>query len=50
MTPADFAALGKETVSRARDVASAAGGFLGIGKVSEAETRALQAVEEAFGS
>jgi hydrophobe/amphiphile efflux-3 (HAE3) family protein len=35
-------------VGRARDVASTAGGFLGVGAVSRSEERVLEALEQAF--
>jgi hypothetical protein len=47
---AERAALQQEILGRARQVAEAAGGILGLGsKVSEAEQRALRELEKAFG-
>lgn len=49
LSPADFTALRTSILGRARTVAAAAGGFLGLGsKVSEAEERELKALEKAF--
>lgn len=49
MTAEARAALRQETLGRARRVAEAAGGFLGLGsKVSEAEHRVLAGLEHAF--
>ncbi len=42
--------LRDEVMGRARDVAQSAGGFLGIGTVSEDEERILNELEAAFGS
>jgi len=43
------AALQRDTIGRARRVAEAAGGFLGLGsKISDAEAQALARLEEAF--
>lgn len=43
-------ALAEEILGRARQVAEAAGGILGFGKrVSEAEQRAIEALQKAFG-
>lgn len=48
-TPPTRAALQRETLGRARRVAEAAGGFLGLGnRVSEAEARVLAELERAF--
>ncbi len=47
---AERAALKQEILGRARQVAEAAGGILGLGnKISEAEQRALDELEKAFG-
>ncbi|HEV7264662.1 MAG TPA: hypothetical protein VGN83_07080 [Falsiroseomonas sp.] len=49
LAPEGRAALHRETIGRARRVAEAAGGFLGLGtKVSEAEERVLAKLDEAF--
>jgi hypothetical protein len=49
LAPEGRAALRRETIGRARRVAEAAGGFLGLGnKVSEAEERVLARLDEAF--
>lgn len=48
-TPAARGALQRETLGRARRVAEAAGGFLGLGKrVSDAEAKVLAELERAF--
>ncbi len=48
---ADFSALRTSILGRARTVAAAAGGFLGLGsKISDAENRELKALEHAFKS
>ncbi|MGG5808979.1 hypothetical protein [Falsiroseomonas sp. CW058] len=50
LAPEARAALRDETIGRARRVAEAAGGFLGLGrKVSEAEARVLARLGQAFG-
>jgi hypothetical protein len=47
---AERAALQQEILGRARQVAEAAGGILGLGnKISEAEQRALDELQKAFG-
>lgn len=49
LAPEDFATLRKNVLGRAREVASAAGGFLGMGKkVSDQEERELQKLERTF--
>ncbi len=49
LAPEDFAALRKNVLGRAREVASAAGGFLGVGKkISDQEEKELQKLERAF--
>ncbi|HKA14663.1 MAG TPA: hypothetical protein VKH41_06575 [Myxococcota bacterium] len=48
LSPSERAALSKEIVDRARKVAAAAGGILGLGSISEAETRVLAALERPF--
>lgn len=48
-TPAEVRELKEELLSRARSVAEAAGGFLGLGsKISAAEQSVLQKLESAF--
>jgi hypothetical protein len=50
LTPTERAQLKKEVVGRARSIAEASGGFLGIGnRVSEAEEAMLAKLEHAFG-
>jgi hypothetical protein len=49
MTPEQVRALRAELIERARAVASASGGLLGVGKVSAAETDMIQQLESAFG-
>lgn len=46
---AERQALRDGILGRARSVAEAAGGFLGVGKVSDAEEKKLQELEAAFG-
>ena len=46
MTPAAAASFRTEVLDRARKVASAAGGFLGIGAISEAEEAVLAEIEQ----
>lgn len=48
LDPQERRALRHELLDRARAVAEAAGGFLGVGKVSEAETAMLARLERAF--
>lgn len=49
LTPADRESVKADVVGRAREVARAAGGFLGVGpKISAAEEEALQRLEQAF--
>lgn len=48
MSPEETDLLKENLLRQARAVASAAGGFLGIGRVSEAENRILAALEDAF--
>jgi hypothetical protein len=49
MTPAQRTALREQVVGFARDVAHAAGGFLGIHTIAAAEEAALTAIAAAFG-
>lgn len=49
LDPAQRARLKEEVVGRARRVAEAAGGFLGMAKVSEPERKVLERLEKAFG-
>jgi len=46
LPPADFKRLREEIVGRARDVARAAGGFLGIGAVSADEKQFIEELEK----
>ena len=49
MTPGARAALKRETMERARRVAEAAGGFLGLGsRISDAEARVIETLGQAF--
>jgi hypothetical protein len=48
ITPAERAALRSVVMGQARAVAEAAGGFLGVGKVSGAEEEMLARLERAF--
>lgn len=48
LDPRERQALRHELLDRARTVAESAGGFLGVGKVSEAETAMLARLEKAF--
>lgn len=48
LTPAERESVKADVVGRARDVAQAAGGFLGIGKISASEEEALKRLEQAF--
>lgn len=48
LTPDVFAALKKDIMGRAFEVADSAGGLLGIGTISKAERRRLSELEEAF--
>jgi hypothetical protein len=50
LEPAQRASLKKEVTDFARAVAEAAGGFLGLGRVSGAEERALAEIAAVFGS
>jgi hypothetical protein len=50
MTPADIAATKSATLDRARKVAQAAGGVLGLGnRISKVEQKVLDKMEQAFG-
>ena len=49
MSPEQVHALRAELIERARAVASASGGLLGVGKISAAETDMIQTLESAFG-
>ena len=44
-----FGQLKTTVLKRAKDVADAAGGFLGVGKTSDAETKVIEELEKAFG-
>jgi hypothetical protein len=48
MTATEFEALKRDLLGHAREVAEAAGGFLGLGKVSNAEAEMLRTLEAAF--
>src|SRR5262245_23513842 len=48
LPPADFAKLRDDIVTRAREVARAAGGFLGVGSVSAEEKRLIELLENAL--
>src|SRR5262245_39120109 len=48
LSPSDFTALREDIVGRARDVARAAGGFLGIGAISAEEKRLIAELEKAL--
>lgn len=48
LTPEARQTLRENLMERARHVAQAAGGFLGLGKVSSAERRLLEELEQAF--
>jgi len=48
LPPDDMAKLKSNVLNRARAVANAAGGFLGIGRISDEEQRLLQQLEKAF--
>jgi hypothetical protein len=49
MTPEQVRALRAELIERARAIASASGGLLGVGKVSAAEADMIHQLESAFG-
>lgn len=49
MSPEQVGALRADLIERARSIASASGGFLGVGKVSAAEADMIQKLESAFG-
>ena len=49
MTPEQVRALRADLIERARSIASASGGLLGVGKVSAAEADMIQQLESAFG-
>lgn len=49
MTPDQVRALRADLIERARSIASASGGLLGVGKVSAAEADMIQQLESAFG-
>ena len=49
MTPEQVRALRVDLIGRARTIASASGGFLGVGKVSATEADMIQQLESAFG-
>jgi hypothetical protein len=49
MTPEQVRALRADLIERARAIASASGGLLGVGKVSAAEADMIQQLESAFG-
>ena len=48
LSPSQRTALRAELVERARHVAEAAGGFLGLGSVSEAEKQVIAELEKPF--
>jgi hypothetical protein len=48
MTPEQVRALRTDLIERARSIASASGGLLGVGKVSAAEADMIQQLESAF--
>ena len=48
MKPASFTSLKQDITKRSQQVASAAGGILGIGKISKAEQAVLDDVEATF--
>ena len=48
MPPAQHRKLGEEVIGCARKVANSAGGFLGIGKISDAEEAMLNRLKEPF--
>jgi hypothetical protein len=48
MTEAERQGLKREILERARTVATASGGFLGIGKISDAEKEMLEKIEATF--
>lgn len=51
MSPADIAATKAATIDRARKVAQAAGGVLGLGnRISKSEQKVLDQMEQAFGN
>jgi len=50
MTEAERQGLKRDILERARAVAAASGGFLGIGKISDAETETLKTIEASFGT
>ena len=49
MTPEQVRALRSDLIERARAIASASGGLLGVGKVSAAEADMIHQLESAFG-
>ena len=48
MPPEAFGQLKNSVITRAKEVAAAAGGFLGVGKVSEQENKVIAELESAF--
>ena len=48
LAPAQHRKLGEELIGRARTVANAAGGFLGIGKISDPEEQMLDRLKQPF--
>ena len=48
LAPAEHRKLGEELIGGARKVATAAGGFLGVGKISQAEEDMLNKLKQAF--
>ena len=48
MSPQEFASLKERLIERAKAVASASGGFLGMGAISSAEQKAIDRLESAF--
>ncbi len=49
MSPDGRTALMEDLLGRARSIAEAAGGFLGLGAITEDEQRTLAELERAFG-
>lgn len=48
LSPAEHRKLGEELIGGAREVAMSAGGFLGVGKISQAEEDVLNKLKQAF--
>lgn len=49
LQPGDFAKLADNVMGRCKQVAEAAGGFLGLGSISKSELEMLAELQEAFG-